>query len=82
MYGKQLENAQTTSTWLGVGIAGFQAMSNLAINGVVFVVVSHGGLLLATNNISPGNLMAFLVSTQTIQRSDFLGYLQISSCTL
>ncbi len=69
LYRKQLEHAQSTSAQLGVGVAVFQALSNLAINGVVFAVVSHGGLLLATDRISPGNLMAFLVATQTIQRS-------------
>lgn len=37
--------------------------------GVVLAVVSHGGLLLATNQITPGSLMSFLVATQTIQRS-------------
>lgn len=51
-------------------MAVFQALSNLAINGVVLAVVGHGGLLLATDQISPGNLMAFLVATQTIQRSE------------
>ena len=36
--------------------------------GVVLAVVSHGGLLLATNQITPGSLMSFLIATQTIQR--------------
>ena len=36
---------------------------------MVLAVVSHGGLLLATNQITPGSLMSFLVATQTIQRS-------------
>ena len=42
---------------------------------MVLLVLSHGGLLLASNQITPGALMSFLVATQTIQRS--LG--QISS---
>ena len=45
--------------------------------GVVLAVVSHGGLLLATNHITPGNLMSFLVATQTIQRSEFIVSLSI-----
>lgn len=69
MYNRELERASTAATWLGVGVAAFQGLSNLAINGVVLVVVGHGGLLLASNQVSPGNLMAFLVATQTIQRS-------------
>ena len=37
--------------------------------GLVLAVLSHGGLLLASNEISPGSLMSFLIATQTIQRS-------------
>ena len=70
LYQQKLESARSATTWLGVGVAVFQALSNLAINGVVLAVVGHGGLLLATDQISPGNLMAFLVATQTIQRSE------------
>ncbi len=36
--------------------------------GVVLAVVSHGGLLLTTNQITPGSLMSFLAASQTIQR--------------
>lgn len=36
--------------------------------GVVLGVVCHGGLLLTTDQLSAGQLMAFLVATQTIQR--------------
>lgn len=69
LYQSELRKAQQASSKLGVGVAIFQALSNLAINGVVLVVVGHGGLLLVTNQVTPGNLMAFLVATQTIQRS-------------
>ena len=37
--------------------------------GLVLAVLSHGGLLLASSEISPGSLMSFLIATQTIQRS-------------
>ncbi|KAL5459997.1 hypothetical protein EMCRGX_G033404 [Ephydatia muelleri] len=70
---KLFESELRKSCWLneklGVGIAVFQALSNLAINGLVLVVVSHGGILLATNQITAGDLMSFLVATQIIQRS-------------
>ena len=36
--------------------------------GVVLAVISHGGLLLTTNQITPGSLMSFLAASQTIQR--------------
>ena len=83
-----MKDAESASVKLGNGIALFQALSNLAINGqsshywqcsrfifllslcvgVVLGVVSHGGLLLVSNQLSSGELMAFLVATQTIQR--------------
>ena len=43
--------------------------------GVALVVLSYGGLLLANNQISPGNLMSFFIATQTIQR--FVTYFYI-----
>ena len=36
--------------------------------GVVLGVVCHGGLLLTSDQLTAGQLMAFLVATQTIQR--------------
>ncbi len=72
LYQRELRKASHASSWLGVGVAVFQGLSNLAINSVILVVVGHGGLLLASNQVSPGNLMAFLVATQTIQRSELV----------
>jgi ATP-binding cassette subfamily B (MDR/TAP) protein 8 len=71
LYSRELQIAQWYNERLGMGIAAFQSLSNIAINGLVLVVVSHGGILLARNQISPGNLMSFLVATQTIQRLEF-----------
>ena len=42
---------------------------------MILIVLSHGGMLLASNQITPGSLMSFLVATQTIQRS--LGQLSV-----
>ena len=36
--------------------------------GVVLAVVSHGGLLLATKRMTPGDLVSFLATAQIIQR--------------
>ena len=95
---QQLKSAEWACVKLGNGIALFQALSNVAINGmfmctcidhcqlfhcvcvfvcvhvcvvcvgVVLGVVCHGGLLLTSDQLSAGQLMAFLVATQTIQR--------------
>lgn len=43
-------------------------LSVYVFTGVVLGVVCHGGLLLTSDQLSAGQLMAFLVATQTIQR--------------
>ena len=53
---------------LGIGIGAFQGMTNIAINGLSLVVLYYGGSLLASREMEPGDLMSFLVATQTIQR--------------
>jgi len=63
-----------------VGIGAFQAASNLFLNSIVLAVLYTGSRLmfsapagnptpLGVGAISPGDLMSFLVSAQTIQRS-------------
>lgn len=46
-----------------------QSGTNLFLNGIVLGIVGLGGSLLSSGQIKPGDLMAFLVATQTIQRS-------------
>lgn len=53
---------------LGIGIGAFQGGANFAINGLVLVVLYAGGSMLAVRELRPGDLMSFLVATQTIQR--------------
>ncbi|CAJ0932744.1 unnamed protein product, partial [Mesorhabditis belari] len=54
---------------LGMGIGVFQAGTNLFLNGVVLGVLYGGSQLLSTGDMSPGGLMSFLVTAQTIQKS-------------
>lgn len=54
---------------LGHGIGLFQAGTNVFLNGMVLSTLYMGGYLLSTNQLSAGQLMAFLMATQTIQRS-------------
>ncbi|XP_044746147.1 mitochondrial potassium channel ATP-binding subunit isoform X2 [Coccinella septempunctata] len=54
---------------LGFGIGWFQAGTNLFLNGMVLGTIYMGGYLLSSNQLSPGELMAFLMASQTIQRS-------------
>jgi len=53
---------------LGFGIGVFQGMVNFALNSIVLSTLLFGGYLLSREEMSAGNLMSFLVSTQTIER--------------
>lgn len=52
-----------------MGFALFQGMTNLTINGIVLLTLMFGGYNLIEGNMNAGNLMTFLATTQTIQRS-------------
>ncbi|KAA0190708.1 ATP-binding cassette sub-family B member 8 mitochondrial [Fasciolopsis buskii] len=65
----ELDRGRSLNEKLGYGIGVFQGLSNLALNGVVLIVLYVGGHLLSRDEINPGSLMSFLVTTQTVQRS-------------
>lgn len=65
----ETNKAAELSQELGVGIAVFQALTNLFLNSMVLSTLSLGGYLMSAENISPGQLMAFLVASQVVQRS-------------
>lgn len=54
---------------LGCGIGVFVGLSNIFTNGMILSVLYFGGVMLSHNALTPGDLMGFLVSAQTIQRS-------------
>ena len=68
-YSQEVERSRFLNEWLGFGIGVFQSGTVLFLNGIVFTTLYYGGYLLTTQQLTPGNLMAFLVSTQNIQRS-------------
>lgn len=47
----------------------FTAGTNLFLNGIVLSVLYAGSGLIHTGKMSPGELMSFLVTAQTIQKS-------------
>ncbi|NXU08840.1 ABCB8 protein, partial [Pardalotus punctatus] len=65
----EVDRAGCLSERLGLGIAAFQGLSNLALNGIVLGTIFVGGSLMAGDELSPGDLMSFLVASQTVQRS-------------
>ncbi|XP_060104199.1 mitochondrial potassium channel ATP-binding subunit [Heteronotia binoei] len=68
-YSAEVDHSGCLNMNLGVGIAAFQGLSNLALNCIVLGTLFVGGSLMAGEELSPGDLMSFLVSTQTVQRS-------------
>ncbi|XP_033021666.1 mitochondrial potassium channel ATP-binding subunit isoform X1 [Lacerta agilis] len=68
-YGAEVDQASHLNMKLGLGIAFFQGLSNVALNCIVLGTIFVGGTLLAGEEMTPGDLMSFLVSSQTVQRS-------------
>ncbi|XP_058671148.1 mitochondrial potassium channel ATP-binding subunit [Ammospiza caudacuta] len=69
LFRAEVDRAGCLSEQLGLGIAAFQGLSNLALNGIVLGTIFVGGSLMAGDQLSPGDLMSFLVASQTVQRS-------------
>ncbi|XP_063183861.1 mitochondrial potassium channel ATP-binding subunit [Chroicocephalus ridibundus] len=69
LYCAEVDRAGALSERLGLGIAAFQGLSNLALNGIVLGTIFVGGSLMVGDELSPGDLMSFLVASQTVQRS-------------
>ncbi|XP_027027415.2 mitochondrial potassium channel ATP-binding subunit isoform X2 [Tachysurus fulvidraco] len=68
-YAAEVEKSATMNEALGRGIAVFQGLSNVVLNCLVLGTIFAGGSLLAHNDMTPGDLMSFLVASQTVQRS-------------
>ena len=68
-YDTQLEAHASKASWLGVGIGVFQGGSNLCINAAILLVLHQGGSAVVSGELSPGDLMTFLVATQQVQKS-------------
>ncbi|KAK7945501.1 hypothetical protein WMY93_001229 [Mugilogobius chulae] len=69
LYGFEVDKSCEMNESLGNGIAIFQGLSNIALNCIVLGTIFAGGTLISSNEMSPGDLMSFLVASQTVQRS-------------
>jgi ATP-binding cassette subfamily B (MDR/TAP) protein 8 len=69
MFQNEVNRARDLNIRLGVGIGIFQGLNNLVMNGIVLSTIALGGQYVSEHRLSAGDLMAFLVATQTIQRS-------------
>lgn len=80
LYAGEVERARRLNEQLGYGIGAFQAATNIFLNGkskkrvkhysgIILGILYGGAHLMTSSQLSPGDLMSFLVSAQTIQRS-------------
>ncbi len=69
LYDREVSRSQDMNETLGLGIGLFQGATNLFLNGIVLGTIYYGGYLMSSDELSAGDLMSFLVATQTIQRS-------------
>ncbi|XP_069548269.1 mitochondrial potassium channel ATP-binding subunit [Brachyistius frenatus] len=69
LYAYEVDKSCEMNEHLGTGIAVFQGLSNIALNCIVLGTIFAGGTLISSNEMSPGDLMSFLVASQTVQRS-------------
>ncbi len=69
LFQREISESARLSEELGVGIAVFQALTNLFLNCMVLSTIYFGGHLMAKDSMTPGQLMAFMVASQGVQRS-------------
>ncbi|KAF0299443.1 ATP-binding cassette sub-family B member 8, mitochondrial [Amphibalanus amphitrite] len=69
IYVEEVNKSRDMHIRLGIGIGCFQAGANLFMNSVVLATLYYGGYLMSMQQLSAGDLMSFLVASQTIQRS-------------
>jgi len=68
-YAKEIQESRFQYEILGAGIGAFQALSNFAINGIILLVLYTGTVLIDRKEMAAGDLMSYLVATQSIQKS-------------
>uniref|UniRef100_A0A665X3G6 Mitochondrial potassium channel ATP-binding subunit n=1 Tax=Echeneis naucrates TaxID=173247 RepID=A0A665X3G6_ECHNA len=69
LYSCEVDKSCEVNENLGAGIAVFQGLSNIALNCIVLGTIFAGGTLISNSEMSPGDLMSFLVASQTVQKS-------------
>lgn len=69
LFDGEVDKSRKMNEALGFGIGLFQAATNVFLNGIGLGTLYYGGYLLSSNQLTAGDLMSFLVATQTMQRS-------------
>ncbi|KAJ1678558.1 hypothetical protein EV182_003812, partial [Spiromyces aspiralis] len=74
LYSEACEWAVRANNRFGLHMGVFRGLTNVSIGGMVLIVMYYGGTLVSKGEMSPGNLMSFMISTQAAQRAlDALG---------
>ncbi|KAJ3095270.1 ATP-binding cassette, sub-B (MDR TAP), member 8 [Phlyctochytrium planicorne] len=69
VYMDAAEKASRVNGALGYHIGLFQGMTNFSIGSMVLIILYYGGSLVASGEMTGGQLMTYMVSTQNAQRS-------------
>uniref|UniRef100_A0A1I7YJ42 Mitochondrial potassium channel ATP-binding subunit n=1 Tax=Steinernema glaseri TaxID=37863 RepID=A0A1I7YJ42_9BILA len=69
LFSREVEKTRVLNERLGLYIGLFQGATNFFLNGVILSVLYGGTFLIVNNEMTPGGLMSFLVTAQTIQKS-------------
>lgn len=68
-YGKSCNQVATANQYMGLHIGLFQGLTNISIGCMVLTVLYYGGSLVVKNELTGGDLMSYMLSTQTAQQS-------------
>ncbi|KAL4224808.1 ATP-binding cassette [Mactra antiquata] len=69
LFSQEVEKSRLMNIRLGVNIGMFQGLANIALNGVILGTLFVGGHFMSRGEVTAGDLMSFLVATQTVERS-------------
>ncbi|KAI8081342.1 P-loop containing nucleoside triphosphate hydrolase protein [Halteromyces radiatus] len=68
-YGDVCGNVSKANQHMGLHIGLFQGLTNISIGCMILTVLYYGGSLVVRNELSSGDLMSYMLSTQTAQQS-------------
>ncbi|KAI9497326.1 P-loop containing nucleoside triphosphate hydrolase protein [Zychaea mexicana] len=68
-YSEACDRLASTSRKLGFHVGMFQGLTNVSIGCMVLTVLYYGGSLVVRNELTGGELMSYMLSTQTAQQS-------------
>ncbi|CEG64419.1 hypothetical protein RMATCC62417_01396 [Rhizopus microsporus] len=68
-YGKSCNQVAKANQYMGLHIGLFQGLTNISIGCMVLTVLYYGGSLVVKHELTGGDLMSYMLSTQTAQQS-------------